>query len=90
MTLSHAYIAGGTLETGNLSSSVDGLIEVGAGVGSNLTVFDGSANAVTIDAYVQVDDGVSLELIGTIHNPGTIVLGSEFWRGPRGQRTRHD
>ena len=78
VTLSHAYIAGGTLETGNLSSSVDGLIEVGAGVGSNLTVFDGSANAVTIDAYVQVDDGVSLELIGTIHNPGTIVLGSEF------------
>ena len=77
VTLSHAYIAGGTLETGNLSSSVDGLIEVGAGVGSNLTVFDGSANAVTIDAYVQVDDGVSLELIGTIHNPGTIVLGSE-------------
>ena len=78
VTLSHAYIEGGTLETGNLSSSVDGLIEVGAGVGSNLTVFDGSANAVTIDAYVQVDDGVSLELIGTIHNPGTIVLGSEF------------
>ena len=77
VTLSHAYIAGGTLETGNLSSAADGLIEIGAGVGSNLTVFDGSANAVTLDAFVQVDDGVSLELIGTIHNPGTIVLGSE-------------
>ena len=53
------------------------MIEIGAGLGSNLSVFDGSTNAVTVDAYVQVDDGASLELIGTIHNPGTIVLGSE-------------
>ena len=76
ITFSHAYVTGGTLETGSLSSPADGLIEVGAGAGSNLSVFDGSTSAVTISAYVQVDDGVSLELIGAIHNFGTIVLGS--------------
>ena len=89
VTLSHVYMSGGSLETGSLSSAADGMIEIGAGLGSNLSVFDGSTNAVTVDAYVQVDDGASLELIGTIHNPGTIVLGSEFGRRSCDQRASY-
>jgi probable HAF family extracellular repeat protein len=77
VTLSHVYVSGGILETGDPSTAADGEIEISAGIGSNLSVFDGSANPMSLDAYVQVDDGVSLELIGSINNAGTIVMGME-------------
>ena len=41
------YMSGGELGTGVLSSAADGMIEIA----SNLSVFDGSTNAVTVDAY---------------------------------------
>jgi probable HAF family extracellular repeat protein len=75
VSLTDADIVGGTLETGSLTSAADGEIEVGAGL--EPTFFDGSTNTVTVDAFVQVDDGANLELLGSIDNAGTIVLGSE-------------
>jgi hypothetical protein len=44
---------------------------------ANMSVLDGSTNAVTIEGYVQVDSGANLELIGTIHNQGTIDVDLE-------------
>ena len=70
--LSHALIEGGTLATGDLSSAVNGEIHV---IGES--EFDGSTDSVTVNAFVQVDDGISLDLLGAIDNAGTIVLGSE-------------
>jgi len=76
VTLAHADIIGGTLETGSPTSPTNGEIEVGPGTGSNLSFFDGSTAPVTADAFVQVDDGSSLELLGAINNEGTISLAS--------------
>jgi len=76
VSVSTADIVGGTLETGNPASAVDGVIEVGAGL--EPTFFDGSTSgAVTVDAFVQVDSGDSLELLGTIDDEGTIALGTD-------------
>jgi hypothetical protein len=45
---------------------------------ANTTVFDGSLDGpLTNDAYVNVDAGANLELIGTIHNLGTINVDCE-------------
>ena len=76
ISLSGVDIVGGTLETGNSTSASDGEIEVG--VGLEATFFDGStsAGAVTVDAFVQVDDAASLELVGTINDEGTISVQS--------------
>ena len=82
VTLAHADIVGGTLETGDPTSAAGGMIEVSSGVGSDanaqLNFFDGSTDegAVTIDAFVQVNDGDSLELLGAIHNEGTLAVGA--------------
>ncbi len=85
VTLAHADIVGGTLETGSLTSAASGEIEIGPGTGSdpsaNLSAFDGSTGGLTVDAFVQVDDGSSLELLGSINNAGTIALGSESGAG---------
>ena len=51
------------------------MIEIVA-VAKTETILDGSAHAVTIGGYVQVDAGASLALDGTIHNEGTIDLAS--------------
>jgi hypothetical protein len=69
-------IVGGTLETVD-----NGSIEVGAGL--EATFFDGStsAGAVTVDAFVQIDDGSSLELLGTIGSDGTIAVGTDLGAG---------
>jgi hypothetical protein len=71
-----ATIQGGTLLSDDPTSSQGGMIEVVAIRGDddpNMSVFDGSHNhAVTVDAYVNVDSGANLELLGTIHNQGTI------------------
>lgn len=62
-------IVGGTLETRH-----GGAIEiVNPGPdGSNTVVFDGSGEAVTVDGFVQVEPGATLELVGTIDNDGII------------------
>ncbi len=76
ISLSEADIVGGTIESGSPTSAADGVIEVGAG--SEPVFFDGATDGtLTVNAYVQVDDGGSLELLGAIDNAGTIVLGSE-------------
>jgi fibronectin-binding autotransporter adhesin len=71
-----ATIQGGTLLSDDPTSSQGGMIEIVAMRGDddpNMSVFDGSHNhAVTVDAYVNVDSGANLELLGTIHNQGTI------------------
>ena len=41
-----------------------------------MSAFDGSDNAVTVEAYVQVDAGAELGLLGTIENSGTIDVGN--------------
>jgi hypothetical protein len=69
-------IAGGTLTTGNRFSGSGGVIEIVA-VAAAETILDGSAHAVTIDGYVQVDAGAALALDGTIDNEGTINLASD-------------
>ena len=64
-------ITGGTLATDNGS-----MIEVVAG--RDATTFDGSnGHTVTIDGYVRVDEGATLDLIGTIHNQGLIDVDSQ-------------
>ncbi len=68
-------IAGGTLKTGDARSAAQGMIEILA-AGAVMVLLDGSANAVTIDAYVQVDAGATLGFEGTIDNAGTVVLAS--------------
>ncbi len=64
-----ATIEGGTLTTDSLTSGADSMIEVTAGA---ISTFDGSGQKVTVDGYVQVDDGANLALMGTIDNLGTI------------------
>jgi hypothetical protein len=77
--LSDVTITGGTLATDSTTSDSGGVIEIlaVAGGGTNMSVFDGSADAVTVDGYVQVDEGANLELAGTIHNDGTIDVDTE-------------
>jgi len=76
--LSNATIEGGTFSTANDLSDSGGVIEVLAMPDSaNMSVLDGSTNAVTIEGYVQVDSGANLELIGTIHNQGTLDVDTE-------------
>ena len=69
VTLVDATIRGGTLVTDNPTSDVGGVIEVIA-----TDVIDGSVSPVAMNAYIQVDDGANLELLGTIDNTGTIAL----------------
>jgi hypothetical protein len=66
-------IVGGTLETRE-----GGAIEIVSpgSDGSNTVVFDGADEAVTIDGYVQIQPGSSLELVGAIDNDGTIDVDS--------------
>jgi hypothetical protein len=80
VALAHANIVGGEIETADPTSAAGGEIEVSAGTGSNLNFFDGSssAGAVTIDAYVNIDGGAALDLLGAIHNEGIINVDSDF------------
>jgi probable HAF family extracellular repeat protein len=64
-----ATIEGGTLKTDSPTSGSDSMIEVIAGDGST---FDGSGQKVTVDGYVQVDNGADLAFAGTIDDLGTI------------------
>jgi hypothetical protein len=73
-------IVGGTLETRD-----GGAIEIVSPEphGSNTVVFDGSGESVTVDGFVQVEPGSTLELLGTIDNGGVIdvdsaILGSDL------------
>ena len=72
--LVNSTFSGGEFATGNLCNGKDGVIEIVSPDkgGSNTVVFDGSGQKVTIDGFVQVDPGATLELIGTIDNKGTI------------------
>jgi len=72
--LVNSTFSGGTFTTGNLCDGKDGTIEILSPDidGTNTVVFDGSAQKVTVDGFVQVDPGATLELIGSIDNNGTI------------------
>ena len=76
ISLSTADIVGGMLETGDLASAAGGVIAIGAGL--EATFFDGSTSAipVTVDALVQVNDGASFELLGSINGDGLVSLTS--------------
>ena len=78
--LSDVTITGGTLTTDSLTSDSGGVIEVLQVTGAsdpNLSILDGSTEAVMVDGYVRVDSGANLELVGTIHNEGTIDVDTE-------------
>ena len=62
----NVYLAGATLASGTLQSSVGGLIETVSGTNT----LSGTTSSGTID----VTDGTSLTLKGTITNAGTIAL----------------
>ena len=72
--LFNATIDGGTLQSDkNLHDG--SMIEVVATNGTNESIFDGSHNnPLTVEAYVQVDAGANLELVGTIHDKGIIEV----------------
>ncbi len=73
--LSSTTISGGTLATGDPAGGTCGIIAIvtpGEG-GANTTVFDGSDCTVTVDAFVQVDAGANLQLVGTIDNTGGTI-----------------
>ena len=72
--LENTTIAGATLGTGHLTDASSGLFQVEATSGVNTSILDGSADAVSVAGYVQVEAGANLELIGTIHNSGTIDI----------------
>jgi FecR protein len=73
--LTNSTVYGGTLSTGDPCSPCFGVIEITSG--ANTVVFDGSGQEVTVDGFVQVDPGATLELIGTIDNKGTIDVDGE-------------
>ncbi|HEX3503105.1 MAG TPA: FecR domain-containing protein [Xanthobacteraceae bacterium] len=75
VVLVDASIVGGTLVTDDPTGSAGGVIEIVATPDANESVFDGSSATLTVDAYVQVDQGANLELRGTIDNNGLIDLG---------------
>ena len=66
-------IVGGTLETRH-GGAIE-IISPEPGV-TNVVVFDGSGEAVTVDGFVQVEPGATLKLVGTIDNDGTIDVDS--------------
>ena len=69
-----AKIEGGTVATDG-GSTIEIVAMKGDDDDPNMSVFDGSRDhAVTNDGYVLVDAGANLELIGTIHNHGTIEV----------------
>ena len=72
----NTYLQGGTLATGNPSSNAGGEIEIVATTGANTSILDGSTYTVTVNGYVQADDGASLALLGTFDNSGTIAVGA--------------
>ena len=72
--LENTTIAGATLGTGDPTDASSGLFQVDATSGANTSILDGSADAVSVAGYVQVKAGANLELIGTIHNSGTIDI----------------
>jgi len=72
--LENTTIAGATLGTGDLTDANSGLFQVEATTGANTSILDGSTDAVSVAGYVQVEAGANLELIGTIHNSGTIDI----------------
>jgi hypothetical protein len=73
--LFNVTIAGGVLATSDPYFHDKGVIEVGTAGGQNESVFDGSQDQVTVEGYVQVDPGATLELKGAIdNNGGTIAL----------------
>ncbi len=71
--LSDSIIEGGTVATGDPSSSAAGEIEILAASGANLSMLDGTTNGpLTLNAYVQVDANANLDLTGTINSTGTV------------------
>ena len=76
--LADLIIQGGTLTTGDPASNASGEFEIMmVAPGSNFSELDGSTNGpLALNAYVQVDDGANLEVIGTIVNAGTVVVGA--------------
>jgi probable HAF family extracellular repeat protein len=79
--LSDATVERGRLVTGDPSGSDEGVIEIvatsgGMSVfyGNNIPPSAGTANALSIDGYVQVDASANLELTGTVYNDGTIAV----------------
>jgi FecR protein len=67
--LVNADIIGGTLSTDGC-----GIIEIVSADGADISKFDGTTDAVTIDGYVRIDASANLQLDGTIHNSGTIEV----------------
>ncbi len=80
--LVNSTIFGGTLATGDLCDPCFGIIEILSPScdGTNTVVFDGTAEKVTVDGFVQVQEGATLELVGTIDNKGTIDV-DDAWSG---------
>jgi hypothetical protein len=73
--LSDSIIQSGTLSTGDPASNAGGEFEIVAAPGANFSELDGSSNGpLTLNAFVQVDDGAKLELLGSIDNLGTVVV----------------
>ena len=72
--LADVTIEGGTLATSDPKFVDGGEIEIAQTLAPSETELDGSENAVMANAYVKVDNGANLELLGTIDNTGTIAL----------------
>ena len=81
VSLDNTTVIGGTLfsQQGVVDNSLDTFSIQADANGASTTTFDGSANAVTVDANVGVFGGSQLELKGTIHltdNDGSIGIGN--------------
>ena len=65
--------AGDDVVGGTITTTGAGLVEL---INSNIGTLDGSAGPLTNAGVLQVDDNATLEIVGTIHNTGTIALAS--------------
>ena len=67
----NAYLNGGTLEGGTIMSTGGASLYVSFG---NTGTLDGTAQTVTNDGLINVNDNSTLSLLGTLTNVGTVAL----------------
>jgi hypothetical protein len=72
----NVYLDGTTITGGTLTSSAGGAFYQEDSAGYNGSTLDGTANAVVLNATLNIDNNCGLGLLGTITNQGTISVNS--------------
>ena len=72
----NVYLDGTTITGGTFTSSAGGAFYQEDNAGFNGSTLDGTANAVVLNATLNIDNNCGLGLLGTITNQGTISVNS--------------